>query len=204
MGSDGPTDSGGSASESWWGAYINELAVEYQRRLPRDSPQPQAHKLEVSSDSFLGPLDPLLQLSEASRARYTEKLLAKPLPQFFLQHSTQTRYPKMPIEHPVIWMSKRYGRFETKQGIVKVLNCVAPALVAYTDFFPVATCSEEVARQLGLSGELAQIRKEQWEEEAFRIAASLENEAALGRLYCAAAPVPPAPQVFRARVGHRV
>jgi len=199
-----PTPGRGTAEESWFADYRGEVVGEYLELLGARGPRPQRDRLRFDRATFLGPLEPILHLTEEGRTRFTDAVLAaEPDPQSWtLAHSTlPDKYPSRRFPSPTLWLIRREGRLRTSRGVRAVPRCVGPGLAELADFFPVADCSPRTADVLGLPNTFSGLRPGLWAA-AMEAAGASTNDGLLGRLYAVAARyVESPPASIRCRVG---
>lgn len=98
---------------------------EYRRHgdLPK---MPRLNYLEFCDYGRVGPLDVLLDLSEAGKAVYTDSLLSmedcyKP---WIMSHKTRPEYPEVHFESLQIHLLREHGRVQTPEGIVPLADAL--------------------------------------------------------------------------------
>ena len=107
------------SSESWFRAFENDSRRRFKARDL--SSQPHDSRLCFESTTGAGPLDILDELSEGSRARYTDALLHldATYESWVMRHETrQDHYPEMKAASPAIFLLKKHGRIRTAGGVV--------------------------------------------------------------------------------------
>ena len=199
-----PAEGQGSIEEEWFAAYRREAIEEYVGTFATEARHPRADYLSFDRDSFVGPLEPLLYLSEAGRALFTEALLRSlnEVDDWTLRHDTQADvYPPFSFTAPAVWLARREGRLRTSLGVRGVEECVASSLHTWSRVFPVADVSDGDAERLGLPTSLDAVPNDLWGS-ALEAAYRIDEDPVLGRLYAeAAAAGLPAPETVRCRVG---
>lgn len=205
---DAPHPGKGSRDESWFAAYRDEAIQRFYGSLPRDSPRPEAHRLQMNGQPIAGPLEPLLRLSDEGRIRFTAEALlaARDESRHRFGHVTQGhKYRPLDVESPVIWLLRTEGRLRTAAGIRSPAAALSPTLVGSgpdgsTDFLPVADCSREDAERLGLRTSLDEVTEDEWQE-ALGQAACSADLARVAAFYAEACRHTAAPSVIRCLIG---
>ena len=148
----GPIHNGMFENEQWFSDYIEAMVRERRARLRDLRQKPDPAYLRRNQIGVLGPLSPMLQLSEAAVVRFTEQILGTEAdPRVWrIEHATSGSYPAVPVEDPVTWFVRQHGLVPTTLGPRPVKGAVGPALSSLGDVLPVASCSNEWAVQLGL------------------------------------------------------
>lgn len=198
-----PGRDGGSQDEGWFFEYRTAAIGAYRAQLAKKRKNPAESHIRFQQDRFTGPLQPLESLSEEGAAVFTQLLLdADPVPEdWVIGHaSQQDRYPDEVIDSPVVWMLKRFGRFETAQGVVPLTQCVGPGLSEWRDLLPVADCMDASAGALGLPMTLEEVPDPQWEQ-ALERSLDSSDDRLLGRFYGAVCTRLEPPSAINCRVG---
>lgn len=200
----------GISEGSFFDEYRQACVTAYYGALEVGSPQPHSDKLIFSKADFAGPIEPLMLLSPEGRVAFTEALMNAQgdLSDWTMQHETQHRYPKQLCQNPIVFAITKYGLLNTSLGARRLSLCAAAEgpLTLLKDVIPIATCSIDLARNLGLPGSLSALSKNQWAA-ALEVATVVNDDAQLGGLYSAAVACGvTAPERLRCRVGadHRV
>lgn len=182
------------ASEGgWFEEYLSDAIQKYQANIATGQRRPNDSYLSFQERTTAGPLDPLMSMCLASRARMVKQLL--PLlttnSDWTLKHCRNAAYPPMPFPDPVRWMVKRYGALETSLGPRLVPECVSPSLGAWRSVLPVAACSLKQAELLDLPTNLGNLPESVWAA-AFDTALNLTDVHAAACFYAEAShrPVP--------------
>jgi superfamily II DNA or RNA helicase len=161
-----PHRGGGSVKEPWFNEFLAFALDKYEEVLSDNPGQnPSRELLEFEQSSYIGPLQPLLQLSDPSRVEFTKIVLAHPdeLGSWQLAHATRPgSYPKVTVPSPARWFLRRSGCLLTSTGIQQVRDAVGPQLDQLKTVLPVAPISTEVARRLNLPSTLDEILPQQW------------------------------------------
>lgn len=154
---DGPVIGGDVCGEPWYPEYRDHCVEEFLRANAPAQPSEEAIQIERESQT-VGPLAVLRGLGEEGRAAVTRvalQALDRPS-QWTVRHRTQDRYGSVPVPNPSIWMLAAEGLLPTPRGPRPVATCVGPEL-ASGDLVPAPSCSEAVARALGLPGTWAEV-----------------------------------------------
>src|SRR5690606_34343630 len=116
--------------EYWFHDYRADALTAYYAALPAGSPQPQADYLEFEAKAGLGPLGPLLDLTDEGRSQLTHALLDALTDRepWKLSHRTGRTYPVLSFPAPALWLIRREGRLETSRGVRPVGRSVSPRL----------------------------------------------------------------------------
>lgn len=200
-----PVTNGGRDDEPWFAEYKREAVDRYLNRLKGSGASPNREYLDFRKRPFAGPASPLrLKLSKEARSRLTHALLqaSSDLDPWTFCHLSQSRYPEMPFDHPVVWLIRQRGLLRTSLGVARVALAVAPELTDFRLLLPVAEgVPRSAARALRLPAELSDLTDEHWEI-FFTAAAKSTDDRTLARAYSAAARAgQPAPSALRCRVG---
>lgn len=189
--SDGPTETGGSESESWFGDYRREMDSRYEKELHGRRGRPQAGYIKFDQHTMLGPLAPLTRLSDEGRERFTSLILDHPesFAPWTMAHQTRREsYPVVEVPSPVRWMVLREGVIRSSVGPVGLGDVVGRALHDWSSVLPVATLSHSLTATLHLPGDLSELTSQQWADAFSRLSSMPEPPGDLiGRFYAAAA-----------------
>jgi superfamily II DNA or RNA helicase len=197
-----PAPSGTTVDGSWYPSYRSAAIAMVREVLRARRRRPQESYLQFDQSKTAGPLEPLTQLTNEGRARFTEALMLAALDEkdWELAHaSRRDSYPVVNIEPPSVWLARREGRLRSSVGIREVGRCVGPALREWALFFPVADCTAEIAKRLKLPETLSHFSLEHWEE-AMAQAQRVTDEKALGSFYVAASSIVSPPSDLCCRV----
>ena len=200
----GPESGGASVDEKWFGNYRKAALETYRRELARYRSRPQESYLVFDRAPATGPLNILLNpgVSDETKVRYTEALLPSALQDapWEFHHETRQRYPRIEVDAPSVWVVKRFGYLNTSLGPMELGKCVGEGLGRWSVFLPVADCSYEVQRGLGLA--------QGWDTLPPRHvclgllrAGNVPSEHELGAFYVEACTYWPDPQFIWCRVG---
>ena len=197
----GPIRNGAFPDEWWRDDYLSEARDKYEASTTALRQRPFREYLSLNLDGVLGPLSPMLHLSDAAVARFTAQILGtEPDPrQWQVEHATSRSYPSVDFIDPVSWFVRQFGLLPTSLGPVPAHRAVGPTLSRLEHVLPVAECSDEWATRLGLPITTDQIASSQW---AAAFAAAQEAPAAVAAtVYAAAYPHASRPTLLRCRVG---
>ena len=189
-------------NEPWFKLYLAASRSHYSKA--NDAFPPAAlERLQFEENTTTGPLQPLLSLSDRARARMVDYLLpylARERP-WTLQHAAQkNRYKRLSSQGPIHWMIREHGFLYTSSGVQRTKASVAPALDKWQSFLPVASCGDEVARELQLARTLNGLAQDSWHA-ALTACLKSDDLEAVARFYAAAAEHIPWPNVIRCAVG---
>jgi superfamily II DNA or RNA helicase len=172
--------------------------------LAESGAAPKSELLDFETRPFAGPLTPLQLLSEPSAIRYTSAVLrrADDLEPWIFSHTSQTRYPEMPFDNPVVYMLRSRGVFSTQLGPKKATEAVGPGLSEFASILPVAEdVDPDRAGILGLPNSIDELGKEHWQT-AFDQVLQADDDGVIGQFYAAAATLEiPTPEELRCRAG---
>ena len=200
----GPTAEGGSRREPWFVQYKHAALDGYMELIAESGAAPKTELLDFETRPFAGPLTPLQFLSQPSGAHYTTAVLrrADDLEPWIFSHTSQSRYPEMPVDNPAVYMLKTRGVLSTQLGLKKVAETVGPGLAEFASILPVAEDIEpDHARVLGLADSMDALGEENWRS-AFEQVLEADDDGVIGRFYAAAASLDiPSPEEIRCRAG---
>ena len=164
-----PIEGGGSKKESWFSDYRQYAINAFMEAKPPDSSRPGDYKLDFQENKFTGPIEPLINLNDEGKVRFTTTLLnSKELNEnWHFQHISSSSYPIVNIDSPILWAIKQYGRFRTSLGIRSFDESVGSALATWDKFFPVVDLSSEIQTLLSFP-------QTAWEVKSSRIEQALE------------------------------
>jgi len=197
-----PAVHGHLGEESWFRVYKDDVFRQYAeatKHLPR---KPNVSALILDELDTIGPLEPITRLSQPARARFTSAVLAfepdgRP---WTVRHSSRAEYPVIQVTEPVTWAVKNHGVMETSLGVRTLGEAVGPELAAYSAYLPVAQCTADWAKVLGIATTLSEVSGETWSA-ALQSALSAERIDGLADLYLAACRIVAAPDAIRCQVG---
>lgn len=195
---DVPRANQGSILERWFDRFIQNARNRYMKNLQVGGSSPRQDLLEFTERVTVGPLLPLLHLSDEGKAiltRYILEVSEKEQP-WVLKHSSNQKYRTMLFEPPSLWMVRTEGRLNSSLGFKRVSGCVSPSLGQWSRVFAVADCTENQALRLGLPSSMQNIQKQQWEQ-AFIEASKLDDIGYLGNFYASACNMVPNPEFIR-------
>lgn len=112
------------SAESWFREFENDSRRRFKARdLPS---QPHDHLLCFESTTGAGPLDVLDELSERSRARYTDALLHldATCESWVMRHETRAKYPELKVASPAMFLLKKHGRIRTAGAVVPFVDAL--------------------------------------------------------------------------------
>lgn len=184
-----PITNGGREDEPWFDEYQREAAERYMERIRGSGASPNRHQLGFRRRPFAGPGSPLrLQLSNDARCRLTHALLqaSSDLDHWTFCHLTQSRYPELSVDHPLVWLIRAKGLLRTSFGPARVDLAVGPDLVDFRALLPVAEgLSRSAARALRLPSEPGGLSSEHWTI-LLRAALKAADDQTLARAYVTA------------------
>jgi superfamily II DNA or RNA helicase len=194
----------GTKTEEWFYRYRQSAISEYLKQIPARSSRPKEDYLTFDQDTFIGPLEPLLRLSDEARASFTEEVLKHEDPPWLLSHgSRRVAYPSAYFTAPSLWLIRQEGCLQTSLGHRRVSDCVARQLAEWSDFLPVASCPPDVAARLDLPDTLEKLSDHHWET-ALEVALNITDLERLGKFYATAARLVPTPPMnIRCLVGNQ-
>jgi hypothetical protein len=124
-------------------------------------------------------------LSSESNACFVEALLPHAMTElpWKMRHTSRSDYyPIVAMEPPCHWVITRFGRLRTSLGIKPISETVAPAMREWDALLPVAQCTSEQARFIGLPESFEDLSEKLWQS-AFNYVESTEDDALPGRFY---------------------
>lgn len=138
--------------------YLVRLRETHITSIPHES------KLRfLQKRQFAGPLGPLEQLSDGSKALYCEELLALGgHEQWVMRHSSLDKYPAVRFDNPTIWAIRRRGLVPTSWGAQPVDTAVSPGAGDFGEFVPSAQLGASEVRLLGLPESTEQFSPDLW------------------------------------------
>src|SRR5208283_1136836 len=113
---------------------------------------------------------PLLFLSNEGNAYFVKALLPHAMAEspWIMKHKTRSDYyPTVEMKPPCLWVIRKFGRLQTSLGILPVSEAVAPTLEEWQKLLPVAQCTVEQARFIGLPESFEDLTDKFWQS-AFR------------------------------------
>ena len=171
--------------ERWFHKYECWAKDSYYREAETES-RPQWDKLGFSRDSFVGPITPILELSDTGKVSFTRIILdcAAEHDAWTMRHETRADYyPRLAFPAPHIWMIREHGMLDTSLGPAPVSDCVAPAFGRWSRLFPVVSCSPEDVSLLEIPSTFEELTPDRWGE-ALREAESMGDMEYLAAFYC--------------------
>ena len=182
-----PTPGCGTKAEEWFFRYRQWAISEYMTHVPARSSRPKEDYLRFDQESFIGPLEPIYNLSDEGRARFTNEMLTHEDDPWTLSHeSRRFAYPSVEFISPSLWIIRQEGCLQTSQGYCRIPDCVGPALAAWGDFLPVAFCPPGIASRLCLPDECDKLDDRHWNR-ALEVASKIRDIEHLGNFYAMAA-----------------
>lgn len=183
----------------WLQPFLEETADEFIGRI-QTSQKPRRSLLELNQSIQIGPLAPLFESSDETRARITTALLELIQDEgaWVLAHESRSGlYPSMRVESPYLWLIRKEGRIDTSRGPLPLHRAIGPQLSALQNLLPVARCSVQQSELLGLPSTLDSIPRELLEES---LASHLPNGSpeSIGNAYAVISRYIPAPSQIRA------
>ena len=198
---DKPIARGGELDELWGEKYKQDAVEAFRAALPKGIGQPRSTHISFWQTRSVGPLEPFYELSDVSKAKFTEYLLSLREPDWTIEHATRNSYPRVSFDAPSLWMAKRHGWISTSTGVRAVNQCVGPELRRWEKFFPVPDSVVDVTK-LALPASLKDLRLNHWQE-AMNRAHELQDIALLGDFYAEACLYRPAqPDQISCRIGY--
>ena len=200
-----PVTNGGREDEGWFADYLRETTEVYLNNIRGSGASPNRQYLGFRRRPFSGPASALqLELSADARCRLTGALLmaSSDLDQWTFCHMTQSRYPELAVDHPLVWLIRREGLLRTSLGPSRVELAVGPDLSDFRALLPVAEgLTQTAARALRLVGTLSDLLDEHWSV-LLRMAQGATDDRTVARAYVAAADAGrPRPESLRCRTG---
>lgn len=190
-----PIEGRGSKKEDWFSEYRQYAINAFMAAKPSDSSRPGDYKLDFQESRFTGPLEPFINLKDDGRVRFTATLLnSKEINEnWHFQHISSSSYPVVVIDSPVLWAVKRYGRFQTSQGIKPYDEIVGSVLATWNKFFPVADLGSEMQTLLDIPQTIWEI-KNSIIDNALQCVAEISNPFMVGAFYAFISDSQPAPE----------
>jgi superfamily II DNA or RNA helicase len=165
--------------------------------------RPQVGLLQISGDPPPWPLQLLNKLSPSGRASLTEATLeVAPNRGWTVWHRTNRKYGSTQYVHPVYSWLREHGHFNTTFGPVPVSFCLAKGEWDASTL-PVATVTEDAARQLQLAGSPDRLPDEAWAH-LLSAVSGWEDDDRRARFYAEAARHIEAPEAIVARTGRHL
>ena len=200
-----PTTNGGRDDEPWVVEYKREAVERYLERIKGSGAAPNRQYLGFRRRPFAGPGSALrLDLSKPARCRLTHALIqaSSDLSPWTFCHLSQSRYPEISIDHPLVWLLKELGLLQTSLGPSRVELAVSPELAEYRNLLPVAeSVSHTAAAALGLTREIGELSPEHWDI-LLKTTTIATDDRTIGRAYIAAARAGQVPPLtIRCRTG---
>jgi superfamily II DNA or RNA helicase len=191
--SDGPSESGGSASESWFGDYRREMDSLYEAALRGRRGQPQAGYIKFDKRDMVGPLAPLTRLSDEGRERFTLLVLdhLEAFAPWTMAHQTRREsYPVIEVTSPVRWLVLREGIVSSSIGRVRLRDVVGRGLGDWSSILPVAMLSHTLVAALRIPNDLSNLTPKHWSDAFTRLSSmAAPPDHQLGQFYAAAAEI---------------
>lgn len=187
----------------WYNEYLQEAKERLISSIPAGSPRPYSGYLSFQLDETVGPLDPLLLLSDDGRVAMTLALMpfARSDSAWDFGHNTRRNvYPVIQCEPPSRWVVRHYGRLATSLGPTAVDECVSGALAMWSDILPVLTAPVSDFAPFAFPECLEELAETHWQAALARLAES-ERDCNAGGFYAQACSMQPAPKSIQARVG---
>lgn len=149
-------------NEDWYADYLAAARGAYRRVEPRGS---EFGVVPQQTWPAAGPLHCLARGGEQLKARFSAELLGL-LPQrptWIFHYSTRPKmFEKVPFVEPTRWCLSRYGLLPTSLGPRPASLCVSSSLSMWQRLLPVATISKQLALELAIATDLAQLTLEHW------------------------------------------
>jgi superfamily II DNA or RNA helicase len=200
-----PTTNGGRDDEPWFDEYQRDATERYLDRIKGSGAAPNRQYLGFRRRPFAGPSSALrLELSNDARCRLTHALLqaSSDLDQWTFCHLSQSRYPELAVDHPLVWLIRGKGLLRTSLGPARVDLAVGPDLADFQSLLPVAQgLSRAAARALRLPSETTGLSSEHWSI-LFTAALKADDDRTVARAYVTAVTEGQArPATLRCRMG---
>ncbi|GAA2802850.1 hypothetical protein GCM10010452_34250 [Crossiella cryophila] len=173
---DTPRNSVDPTGEAWFGSYVEECWNRHLETLPTEAPRVQLRNVKVSGTNPPGPLHLLTELSEEGRAEFLKALPRASLISQWNYYAGGQQVVRRTVASPMVWMARKHGRLHTSKGVVPLARAVSPALVAYSDFFPVADLPIITAESLRLPDDMAALPERFWTSLLAEVAVSEDDE----------------------------
>jgi len=165
--SEEPTEGVNYLKEKWYQRYLTDLRARYIKELPGNSkPNPDLmdfHKGSEAKNPLWGPIEPLRNLDDESKVKFTINLIKK-FDEFGktwnFTHKSNSAYPTASYMHPTEHAIRKYGHLYTSLGIVDIQNCIGPKLCVLGDLLPIAKVSIEIADKLSLKSSINELDDE--------------------------------------------
>lgn len=186
-------------SANWFTRYMGEARQKVYDNLKPNSSRPQGYYLRFTNDTTCGPLDPIMFLSGEGNVCFVEALLPHAMTElpWKMRHTSRSDYyPIVAMEPPCLWVITQFGRLRTSFGIRPVPETVAPAMREWDALLPVAQCTSEQARFIGLPESFEDLSEKLWQS-AFKYVESTEDDALPGRFYSSIAHIKSPPDRIR-------
>lgn len=187
--------------------YRDLCTGEYVRTLPAGNSQPSWEYMVFDQETHVGPLEPLIYLSEEGRAAFTEELLAatvdwKP---WMLRHQTRENvYPPRSFPSPSVWAIKTEGRLRTSLGICAPSAAWSEAFRQWERIVPVVDPGDQDVSRFGVTTDVTLVPETLWSD-AFQQLVGQTDDDLIGEFYAFAAGAgvgPPDQITCRSGVGH--
>lgn len=192
----------GSSEESWFGRYLAGAKTAYLNQAATLVRPALRTEPDISGAPFPGPLEPLLVLSDAARARFVDALagIGADVGSWEVRPRTKSaRAESVTFPDPARWLAQTEGRVRTALGLRRPADAVGRELAPWASVLPVADAADDVAEYLDLPRDASQIGPHIWAA-ALTEVGHLEDDAVLGSFYAlAAANGVPSPKQVRAR-----
>jgi superfamily II DNA or RNA helicase len=186
--------------ENWYRKYKSSMIREYLQKeeFPDAKPKKQSLGFFKKDRDLVRPVGPLPKLSPDGAVALTSKVLEL-LPDkedWILKHGTIKTYPTRKCPRPELWWLKQHGYVGTSTGPRPVAESVSPALSEWSEFLPVANCSEDNASRLSLPKELTDIPETQVQSHLAELCKTdaPETETPIGSFYAQLADFLPTPE----------
>lgn len=184
--------------------YRDQCIDEYIRTLPAGNSRPSWDYMAFDRETHVGPLEPLIYLSEEGRAAFTEELMAattdwKP---WMLTHQTRENvYPPRSFPPPSVWAIKTEGRLRTSLGIRPPNAAWGEAFRRWERILPVVGVGDQDVSRLGVTTDVAFVPEKLWTNAFEQIAGQTDDDLIGDFYHFAAAAGVKAPDHVRCRTG---
>ncbi|GAB3240926.1 DEAD/DEAH box helicase [Kineosporia babensis] len=178
----GPVDAQTPDEEPWFEDYREYAWKAYVAGLDAHEARPQVSTMQVEGAAPAGPLHFLTSLSPEGRAAFLRALPERGLIARWKRQVGRQKGTAAPLPSPLVWMARRHGYLKTEEGVLRVRDCVSPALSRHSAMLPVADVPTPVAEVLSLPARLEDVPARVWEH-LLRRAVTSTDDAFVGQAY---------------------
>lgn len=180
---DGPVAGQDPAGEPWFDDYRTFAWERFLSTLDDKANRPQQRTMQVDGPSPAGPLRFLATLSFEGRAAFLASMPPRGVMggTWTVQMGRQQQ-TRMTVRSPFLWMAWKHGHLVTSRGLIRVPDCVGPALATHRDVLPVVETTRELADGLRLPQTLDKVPQRVWTG-LLREASTTTDDHFVGRLY---------------------